>query len=124
MPLGVHSDIYMFLVDDIAFNTKVGKIALYDNGWYIHEISFLYYIAPNIFFLFLSIPMQLIFVKEVGKCPKHSGGESLSLLSNCREPMASRHIKITKNYSETCSCYRSVEIYGEFWGIYWRGSLI
>ena len=33
--------------------------------------------------------IQLILPYEIGKCPKHSGSESLPLLRHCRDPMES-----------------------------------
>ena len=68
----------------------------------IHKVSFLNFIAPNSFGKFQTIlHTQLIFMYEVGKCPKHSGTDPLPLLRQCRDPMESlpspRNIKIFKN---------------------------
>ena len=53
----------------------------------IHKGNFLNFIAPNIFFKLRLFFIQLFFIYEVGKCPKHSGSESLPLLRHCRDPM-------------------------------------
>ena len=44
--------------------------------------------------------IQLIFMYEVEKCPKHSGSESLPLLHHCRDPMESwpSNLKIGDGY--------------------------
>ena len=57
----------------------------------IHKVSFLNFnfIASTVFENFRLFFKQLIFTHEIGKCPKHSGSESLPLLRNCRDPMES-----------------------------------
>ena len=66
----------------------------------IHKGSFPNFIAPNSFLKFRQFFIQLFFMQEVGKYPKHSGSESLPLLRHCRDPMESqpspRNIKILK----------------------------
>ena len=46
-------------------------------------------IVPNSFENFGLLFIQVIFMNEVGKCPKHSVSESLLLLRHCRDPMES-----------------------------------
>ena len=67
-----------------------------------HKVRFHNFIAPNRFLkIFRLFFIQLIFMYEVGKCPKHSRSESLPILRHCRDPFESwpspRNIKIFKN---------------------------
>ena len=82
--------------------------------WRLIWMGTWWWIIVNIKFVFLNVLHQtvlenfrlffiqliLIFMYEIGKCPKHRGSESLPLLRHCRDPMESylspRNINILK----------------------------
>ena len=71
-----------------------------------HKVSFHNFIAPNRFLkIFRLFFIQLIFMYEVGKCPKHSRSESLPMLRHCRDPFESwpspRNINIFKKIRDS-----------------------
>ena len=81
-------------------------------GYGILKVSFLNFIAPNSFLDNFCI--QIIFMCEVGKCPEHSGSESLPLLRHFRDPMESqsspRNVKNFTKKSETVTLSQQVNL--------------
>ena len=55
----------------------------------VNKDGFLNVIVQSLFQNFRLFFIQLIFMYGVGKCPKHSGSDSLPLLRPCRDPMES-----------------------------------
>ena len=53
----------------------------------VHKVSFLNLLHQKVFENFRLFFIQLIFMYEVWKCPKHRGSESFPLLRHCRDPM-------------------------------------
>ena len=91
-----HSGILMLLFVKMAVNINRKKpLHQMMMDYSIHKVSFLNSIAPKSFRNFGLFFIQLIFMHEAGKCPKHSRSESLILLCHCRDPLV---IAVSQKY--------------------------
>ena len=85
-----YSGIQMLLFYNMAVNIN-GEKPLQNMVLYfsIHKGSFPNFIAQKFKKKIRLFFIQLFFIYEVGKFPKHSGSESLPRLRHCRDPMES-----------------------------------
>ena len=80
----------MLLFDNMAAYMN-GKKALENMtiDYNLNKDGFLNVIVQSLFQKFRLFFIKLIFMYGVGKCPKHTGSDSLPLLHPCRDPMES-----------------------------------